>query len=387
MLCLWLKPHLRLWKKPLERHLINPRKAVVPAMLFGLALAGCNRHSDPGGEDAKGSAAVPEVTVAKVERASLAQNLIVSGNLTALPNHDAKVAALVPGRIAKVLVVEGDHVKEGETLAEIDNTLLKEQERQAEAAVAQAKANADNSQRTAEREDGLLGRGISSRKEVEDAHTQLAVNTAALSQAQAGLATAKAQVERSIVRAPFAGVVVKRFIAVGEQVDGTAAQPVAEVAQLETLELMGTVPASRLNEIRAGEAFPFSTSAVADVQFAAKVVSILPAVDPATNNGTVRIRIENAKRLLKLGQFLSVELPLKQKGSRLVVPRQAVYPDESGEPHVYKVTNDDAESIPVKLGIQAGDKTEILEGLKEGETVIVTGGYGLPEKSKVRVKQ
>jgi RND family efflux transporter MFP subunit len=286
-----------------------------------------------------------------------------------------------------VLVVEGSQVKEDEPLAEIDNTLLKEQERQAEGAVAQAKASADNARVAAEREEGLLGRGISSHKEVEDARTQLAVNTAALNQALAGLATARAQVARSTVRAPFAGTVVRRFAAAGEQVDGTASQPVVEVAQIEALELMGTVAAPRLPDIRTGEVFTFNTSAVPDVQFAAKVESILPAVDPATNNGTVRIRIQNSKKLLKLGQYLSIDLPLKQKGTRLVVPKQAVYPDESGQPHVYKVSGDSAESVEVKLGVQSADKVEILEGVNAGETVVVTGGYGLPEKSKVRVKQ
>ena len=352
--------------------------------LLSLALAGCNKT--PGGDDANTVAVIPDVTVAKVERAAIADSLIVSGNLAALPNRDAKVAALVPGRVASVLVTEGDRVKDGQALAKLDDTLLLEQERQAEAAVAQARANGENARLAVDREEGLVGRGVSSRKEVEDARTLLAVNSALLKQAESGLATANAQLARSIVRAPFAGTVVKRFAGVGEQVDGTAAQPIVEVAQIDTLELLGNVPASRLAEIRNHEAFTFETSSVPGTRFKAKVASILPAVDPTTNNGTVRIRIENAKLLLKLGQFLSIDLPLKQAGPRLVVPRQAVYPDESGEPHVYKVTGDEAESTPVELGIQTKDKAEILSGVSEGDSVIVNGGYGLPEKSKVRVK-
>jgi membrane fusion protein, heavy metal efflux system len=351
---------------------------------FSLGLAACGK---PGSDEDSGAAtAVHEVTVAKVERAPISQNLIVSGNLAALPNRDAKVAALVPGRIARVLVVEGDRVKESQPVAEIDGTLLREQQRQAGAAVDQAKANVDNARLAAEREESLLTRGISSRKEVEDARTQLAVNTANLNQAEAGLATAKAQVSRALVRAPFAGTVVKRFAAPGEQVDGTAAQPVVEVAQIETLELMGTVPAAQLSRVTVGEAFPLETNAVPGTKFTARVVSILPAVDPATNNGTVRIRVENSKRQLKFGQYLSVNLPLKQKEQQLVVPRQAVYPDESGEPHVYVVVGDEATSVAVKVGVQSGDQAEILEGVKEGDTVVVTGGYGLPEKSKVHLK-
>jgi RND family efflux transporter MFP subunit len=215
----------------------------------------------------------------------------------------------------------------------------------------------------------------------------LQVNTATLRQAEAGLSSAKVQVSRSVVRSPIAGVVIKRFVAVGEQVDGTAAQPAVQVAQVDTLELIGQVPASRLAEIKVGEGFTFETNAVPEKKFTARVASILPAVDPTTNNGTVRIRIENSKRTLKLGQYLSIVLPLKQNGPRLLVPVQSIYPNDTGEPQAYRVTNDEAEAVLVKVGIQSGGFAEILEGVSEGDTVVVTGGYGLPEKSKVHVKQ
>jgi multidrug efflux pump subunit AcrA (membrane-fusion protein) len=84
---------------------------------------------------------------------------------------------------------------------------------------------------------------------------------------------------------------------------------------------------------------------------------------------------------------LSIDLPLKQSGTTLLVPRQAIYPDESGEPRVYKITGEDAVQVPVQIGVQTKDKAEIVSGVQEGDTVIVSGGYGLPEKSKVHIKQ
>jgi multidrug efflux pump subunit AcrA (membrane-fusion protein) len=113
---------------------------------------------------------------------------------------------------------------------------------------------------------------------------------------------------------------------------------------------------------------------------------VLPSVDPATDNGTVRIRIKNNRNLLKLGMFISVDLPVAESAQQLVVPRQAVYPDEVGEPHVYKVVGDEAEFVPVKLGAQTKDQVQILSGIEDGDKIILTGGYGLPEKTKVRVK-
>jgi membrane fusion protein, multidrug efflux system len=338
-------------------------------------------------EDQDAGVAVPEVTVTTVKRAPLSQELLVSGNLATLPNRDAKLAALVPGRIKAVLVTEGDRVESGKALVELDSVSLTDQLHQAEAAVTQAKANVENARISAARNEGLLQRGIAARKEVEDTRTQLAVNEAALKQAEAAQSAARTQVARAIIRSPFAGTVVHRFLGVGEQVDGSGSQPVVEVANIDTLELLGTVPASRLSEIQNGGEFSFQTTQVPGATFKAKIVAILPAVDPATNNGTVRVRIDNRSHLLKLGMFISIDLPLKQQKQRLIVPRQAIYPDESGEPHIYKVSGDQVEAVPVQLGIQTPDQAEILSGVQEGDKVILTGGYGLSDKAKVHIKQ
>lgn len=365
---------------------MTDRATFFAATLLLLASAGCGRK-DSAENSAAAAAPVPEVTVAKVKRAALASTLVVNGNLSGPPNRDSRVAALVPGRVARVLVTEGDAVREGQLLAVLEHSQLQDQVKQAEAAVAQAKASAQNARIAAERSEGLLQRGIAARKEVEDARTQLAVNVAASQQAEASLSAMKTQLSRAEIRAPFAGTVVRRFVGVGDQVDGTAAQPVAEVANVDSLELLGTVPASRLNSIQVGEAFAFTTDAVAGTQFKAAVVAILPAVDPATNNGTVRIRIANPQHQLKVGQYLSVALPMKEHAAQLVVPKPSIYPDEAGEPRVYRVKGEEAESVTVTLGVQTSDSAEVLTGLHEGDTVIVTGGYGLPEKAKVRVKQ
>jgi len=337
-------------------------------------------------ESAKDETPLSVVTVTTVKRGAVAQSIVVSGNLVALPNRDAKIAALVPGRIQSVLVTEGSFVQAGQVVAELDSTSLRDQLVQAEAAVSQAKANIENARIAADRAEGLLQRGIAARKEVEDAKTQLSVDDAQLKQAEAAASAARTQMARSALRAPFAGIVVHRFLGVGEQVDGTSGQPVLEIADIGSLELLGSAPASRLSAIPKGTTFSFQTPSVPRAAFPAHIIDTLPAVDPATDNGAVRIRIDNAQHLLKLGMFVSIELPLKESPRDLVVPRQAVYPDENGEPHVYRVKGDEAEFVPVQLGIQTKDSVQILSGVGEGDTVILAGGYGLPAKVRVRVK-
>ncbi len=329
---------------------------------------------------------VAEVTVTRVERADISSTLTVTGTVAAPPNEDVKVSSLVPGRVASMMVAEGDRVGQGQVLAKIDDRPFRDQLQQAEAAVEQAKANLENARLNRDRNENLFNRGIAARKDLEDARTQVSVNEAALRQSEASLALARLQLSRTEVRSPLEGTVVKRLLSAGEQVDGSASQPVFEVANLNQAELFGNVPAVYLSKIHAGTTLPVTADAFPGRTFNGRIVAISPAVDPASNVGLVRIRIHNESRLLRLGMFLSAQLPLEKHARALVVPTQSVYRNEEGKARVYRVKGDRAEALPVTVGIEAQGRTELLSGAAEGETVVLTGGYGLPEHSTVRVK-
>ena len=171
----------------------------------------------------------------------------------AMPNQDVKIAALVAGRVVAMNVAEGDYVKAGQVVADIDLRPLDDQKRQAAAALAQAKAELENAKLNLNRTERLFERGIAAGKEVEDARTQLATAEAAVEQATAALDTADRQVSRTHVASPIAGQVVKRLVNVGEQVDGTAAQPIVEVANLNQVEIAADIPAEHLGRVRVGQ--------------------------------------------------------------------------------------------------------------------------------------
>ncbi len=327
-----------------------------------------------------------EVTVTRITRADISQALAVTGTIAALPNQDVRVSALVPGRIAEMMVAEGDRVSQGQVLAKIDDHPFQDQLRQAEAAPEQAQANLENAKLNRARNENLFKRGIAAQKDLEDARTQESVAAAGLRQAEAALALVRLQLSRTEVRSPLNGMIVKRFASVGEQVDGTAAQPIFEVANLGVAELFGNVPAAYLGKIRVGQRLEISTDAIPGKKLAGRVVAISPAIDPSTNVGLVRIRIPNEAGLLRLGMFLTVQVPVETHSNALVVPAQAVYRDENGQPHVYRVEGDAAEAVLVKLGIEAEGRTELLSGVKAGETVILAGGYGLKDHAKIKVK-
>lgn len=358
------------------------------------SLAACSRRSSKEEEErgATAESVVAEVTVTRVRRGEISQILTVSGNVAALPNQDVRVSSLVAGRIAGMLVSEGDRVARGQVLAEIEDRPFRDQLQQAEANAEAARANLENSRLGRARNENLFGRGIAARKDLEDARTQEKVAEAALRQAEAALALARLQLARTKVRSPLAGVVVKRLASRGEQVDGTAAQPIFEVADLNPVELIGNVSAVYLGRIRTGQArhggqaVTITTEAYPGKIFTGHGVAVSPAVDSATNLGLLRIRIPNEKGLLRLGMYLSAQVPLETHAQARLVPPEAIYRDAQGQPQVYRVAGQAATARPVQLGIEAPDRVEVLSGVEEGEVIVRTGGYGLGSQAQVRVK-
>ena len=359
------------------------------SVLAAMSWIGCSRRSpgEEGETPGNPEALVAEVTLTRVSRADISRTLSVSGTLAALPNQDVKVSSLVPGRIAGMAVAEGDRVKKGQVLARIDDRPVRDQLEQAEAAVEQARANLENTRLSLARNENLFQRGIAARKDLEDARTQQRTAAATLRQAEATAALARLQLNRTEVRSPLKGIIVKRFVGVGEQVDGTAAQPIAEVADSGELELFGNVPALYLGKIHVGQILSVTSEAFPSTSFPGRVVRIAPAVDPSTNVGVIRIRIANPGGLLRLGMFLSVPVPLETHTGALTVPPQAIYRDAAGHPQVYRVEGNIATAVPVEVGLKAPNRVELLSGVREGDTLILTGGYGLGTKAKVEVKQ
>jgi RND family efflux transporter MFP subunit len=351
-----------------------------------MSLIGCSHGGAADDAAAKGDAAVAEVTVTKVGRADIQRIVTVTGSVAALPNQDVRVSSLVPGRIAELRVAEGDTVKAGEVLAKIDERPFRDQLRQAEAAAEQAKASLENAKLNRARNETLVERGIAARKDVEDARTLESVAAATLRQSEAALALAQLQISRAEIISPLNGMVAKRFVNVGEQVDGTNAQPVLEVANLADVELIGNLPASYMGRMHVGDTLSITSETLPGQALKGRVVAISPAVDPATNLGVVRIRIANAAHLLRLGMFLSAQVPIETHKNALVAPPQAIYRDEQGKAQVYVVEGDNATAVDVELGIETQSGAEIVSGVKEGDTIILTGGYGLADKAKIKIK-
>ncbi len=358
--------------------------SVVLLLAFSLpCLSGC--HQSTGNEDEVKTPEVATISaqVGTVARQPITRVLIVRGTVAAAPNQDVKISALVPGRVVAMHVAEGDNVAQGQVLAEIDRRPLEDQRRQAAADLEQAKATLDNARSNLERTEHLFERGIAARKEVEDARAQLAGGQAGVEQASAALDIATRNLERANVTSPIAGQVVKRLVAVGEQVDGTAAQPIVEVANLAVLDFAANIPAESLAGVRVGLPVTIVSETFRDHPFEGRVIAIAPAVDPATNSALARVLIRNTEGLLKIGMFAEARIPVEEHAQALVVPAGAVERVQQ-DAFVYVLKGDVAERTPVTIGIQTPEAAEVLSGVAEGQRVLTSNVHGLGDKVKVQ---
>ena len=352
------------------------------ALALLMASGACARKA---AEEAEATPAeVPTIVAesAKVERRTIVDTLVVRGTIAPLPNDDVKVSALVAGRVESLTVAEGDSVELDQVIAGIDRRPLEDARRQAAASIDLANAQLENARLNLQRNQQLFDRGIAAGKEVEDARAQLATAQSALDQGNAAQSIADRNLERASVRSPIAGQVVKRMVSVGEQVDGTAAQPIVEIANVDRVELAANVPAEELSRVRVGQAVSVTSDAYPGRTFTGSVIAISPVVDTATNTTLARVRIANSERLLKVGMFAEAHVELARHVNALVVPPAAIVRDEHGAA-VYIVTGDMADRTAVKVGLEQPEGVEILSGLTAGQVVLTSSVYGLGEKAKL----
>ena len=357
------------------------RLGVIAVTVLALYASGCGK---PAADEEIASADEPTISadIGVVAKQDLVEPLVVRGSIVAMPNQDVKVASQVAGRIDNLAVAEGDFVKAGQIIAEIDPRPFNDQKRQATAAVSTAKAALENARLNLERTDRLFQRGIAAGKEVEDARAQRSSSEAALEQASAALDTAERELSRTHVASPIAGQVVKRLVNVGEQVDGTAEKPIVEVANLDHVEVAAAVPVEHLGRVKIGQPVTVTSDAYADQPISGQIIAIAPSVDSASNTALARIRIANPGRLLKVGMFVQAQVGLSEHKGVLTVPPSAV--SKSGEDaSVYVVSGDKATRTKVKLGLETGAAVEIVDGVKEGQKILTSAIHGLGERARL----
>jgi RND family efflux transporter MFP subunit len=337
------------------------------AAFTALILAACSQQGDSeaAGQADPGKTRVP-VGLAAVTRDSLVETLTLTGRLTPRPGGAALLTAPAAGVVRSLRVQIGDSVKRGEVVAELDVPELAADARQKEAAAAQA-------DREAQRQQRLLGEGITSSRQAEEA-------AANAHQAAAGAAAARDLLARTRVTSPISGVVQDVLVQQGERVD--AGKPLVQIVAADTLDLVASVPATQLGRLRVG--LPAGVAQEGDSSYTmGRVAALTPGVDSLTNAGAAVVRIPNPAGLLHPGAGATAKVRLGVHRDVLVVPDSAIV--LAGDNSVVFVVGPDsiARQRTVVRGVGDDRRTEVQGDLKAGDRVVTTGAFGLQNGMRV----
>jgi multidrug efflux pump subunit AcrA (membrane-fusion protein) len=324
----------------------------VMVLCAGLAMFALTKwhHDSAGGdpEDAPQGEVAPLITVQTnaLKRVTLHRYVDGYGSVEAAPAAAGQPAAggmlSAPsaGIVAKVNVVEGQQVKEGDVLVELNS----------------ATATYTNAKAQVERQRKLFADQNTSLKNLQDAEAQFAALQ---------------------VVSPLAGTVTRLSAKLGAAVDANAV--VAEVIDLNRLAISAQIPAANATELKLGQEVQIGSSVTASLSF------VSPAVEAA--DGTVLIRaLLPANCGLRPGEFVQLQIVTAVETNCLAAPAESVVTDEEGKSFIVLVKGEDAARVPVKAGLRENGWVEV-EGadLKEGDPVVAVGAYGFPEKAKIHI--
>ena len=325
---------------------------------------GATANAQPAGEDpARSSPAVGVLTEA-VRPEPFDYEVEALG--TARANEAVEITSKVTNLVTAIRFREGEQVRQGATLVELDSI-----ETRAELAAARAALAETESQLKRSRE--LFATQALSQAQLDQLGATLSAN-------QARVTTAQSRLADTVIRAPFDGRTGLRRVSVGSLV--TPGTVITTLDDTRVIKLDFSVPEAFIAVLVEGLPLTARSVAFPDREFTGKVVSIDSRVDPTSRSVIARAELPNPQGLLKPGMFLTVRLREK-RAPALMISEQALVPEE-GRQYVYVVADGRAQKREITIGRRAPGKVEVVTGLKPGETVVVEGTQKVRDGGPVR---
>jgi len=393
-----------------------------------MALAGCSKKAEKEAEP------IVPVQVTEVKLDSIRR--IVTSDAVLYPRNQASVVPKITAPVSKFHVNRGDHVKEGQLLAVLENRDLtaaamesKGLYEQAEASykvtsgaslpdeltkskadVQSAKQALDAAQKVLESRQKLYTEGALARRQVDEAQVaytqargqfetaqehlnslqrvsqqeQVKGAAAQVEAAKAHYQGAEAQLGYSEVRSPITGVITDCAVYEGEM--ASAGSPLFTVMDVSKVVARTNIPQSQAAYLKVGSAATV-TQTDSSQEVPGKVTVVSPAVDPNSTTVQVWVEMENPGERLKPGGTVHVAIVAATLKNVVVVPTAAVLPSAEGDTVVMVVSDSVAHEHKVEIGVREPDKVQIVSGVKPGEQVVTSGGVGLEDKAKVRIEK
>ncbi len=356
------------------------------ALVLGMAAASCRPTGDDEAPAVEELTAAP-VTVYEVSRQSISEKLLLTGIIEAW--RKINITPDVGGKIAKIYVEEGQMVREGEVLAEMDTRAIRLQLQQAEAGLAVAEASFQDARKNMERMERLRKENAVSEQQYEQVRLAYEAAEAQLQQARAALNLAKHNLDVSIMKAPFSGIVASRNAEVGDVINpmmgGFSPQSgVLTLMDYSRVKVEVDVSQTGIQRIKKGQKAFLRVSVFPGKVFEGRVSVVNLTADPLSKKFRVRVVVENPELLLRPNTFGEVSLEVDTHEDALVVPQKAILENS----YVFVVQeNQTVARKEVILGLQNSDMVEVTSGLQEGDLVVIEGNYGLEDGARVEVKE
>lgn len=298
----------------------------------------------------------------------LENTISVTGSV--LANETVQLSPELPGMITRITFEEGQMVKKGQPLVYLNDEELRAQLERLNY-TRKLLEESENRQRR------LLEREAISQAEYDIALNEMRTNLADVKVVQAQLA-------KSVIRAPFNGMVGLRQVSEGSYV--SPADQIATLVNLDPVKIEFSVPERYANEVGVGDRINFSRNEEAGSSKSAEVYAVEPRIDTETRTLRMRALSENKNRLLLPGMFVRIRLVLDVRENAIMIPAQAMIPEMDGY-KVFVVEDGTAVEKRILTGMRTENRVEVTEGLNPGDSVLTTGILQVKAGAPVRVTE
>ena len=336
----------------------------------------------------KGKGGGGPLFVKAVPAVTKAMPVLIEAVGTVEPEHSVQVRAQISGVLQTMTFKEGDRVKAGQLLFQIDSRTFQAQYNQALAQLARDKAQLENARVQEKRLEPLLKREFITRQEYEVAVTSAKSLEATVQADQAAAEQARIQLEYARIRAPISGRTGAVAVKTGNLVTANSGAPLVTINTMDPVLVSFSLPERQLDDIRRFEKqmrieiLPERNSPPVEE---GKLVFIDNTVTPQTGTVLLKTRVPNAKEAIWPGQFVNVRMVLTIDPEAVVVPEAAVQPGQDGS-FVYLIDENSRVKVqPVKVARQIGAEVVIAEGIKAGDRVITEIPQALTPGGQVRI--
>ena len=347
--------------------------ALSAAVLAG-SLAGCGKAANGAAAATKPGAAAssPRLLLAPEDVRTVSSGLhatgpVVTGSIQ--PERRADLRAEIPAVVLQVLRDNGEAVRKGELLVRLDDTAIRDSLASAEEAARAAAQSADQAERTFQRLKTLQAQGMSSLQATDDAEVRRNNAQSDLVAAKSRVVSARQQLQRTEVRAPFDGVISDRKVSAGDTAQ--VGKELLKVIDPASMRFEGLVSSDRMSELQVGQPVSFRINGFGQQQFRGKVRRLDVSANASTRQVEVLVAFEPGSEPPKVAGLYAEGL-VATGGQKAVMLPESTLTREGDNAFAWRIQGSTLKKVPVKLGgrDQRSGDTVVLAGLAEGDQLL-----------------